>query len=277
MTGSGFVIRPDGKVMTSAGLIARGPTDQEPGTELLKVSFGDGQTVFGTLVGSDPVTDVAVLDLPDEGYATLVVAGDVGMERATTAAVVGAAGRTSDDTVNVATGALTSARWSLDREDQPPLNGLMQLAAGSDPSARGGPVLNEKGQVVGLTTWSSDEWSYATPIDVATKVANDLMATGSAQHCWLGIEGKNANGSIAVPDAVTAGVVVTHVAPDGPAASVLRAGDVIVAIDGDPIPDMSSLITAMLLRSPGEQTAVTYHDGTATETVAITPAVHPDP
>jgi S1-C subfamily serine protease len=174
--------------------------------------------------------------------------------------------------VRVEAGALTSSRWSLEREGLPPLNGLMQLAASSDPAARGGPVVNTDGRVVGFTTWSSDDWSYATPIDVAIKVADDLISTGSTQHCWLGIEGKNAKGSMGAPDAATAGVVITDISEGGPAAGLLTAGDVIVGIDGDPIPDVSSLTTALLLRSPGDEVEITYHQGkgTALETVPVT-------
>jgi putative serine protease PepD len=271
-TGSGFVMRADGMVMTSAGLVER---QSQAGR--VRVLLGDGRNVTGAVVGSDPLTDVAVLDLPGDGYDTVVFADDISVDRGTMAAILSAVDEPSDSTPKMAAGALASSRWSLEREDLPPMNGLMQLATGTDPEARGGPVVDEQGQVLGLTTWSADDWSYATPIDVASKVANDLMATGSPKHCWLGIEGRSAKDSIDESDAATAGVVVTDVSADGPASAILTPDDVVVAIDGDPVPDLPSLITALLLRSPGDQVDVTYHHGTGSslETVPITLDAHP--
>jgi putative serine protease PepD len=268
-SGSGFVIRPDGKVMTSASVVEQAATRR--GANGLTVVFGDGEEMGAGLVGTDPVTDVAVLDLPGDGYATMVLAEDPSLSSGTMAAVISMESTTNPGAVDLATGALTSSRWSLEREGLPPLNGLMQIAASSDPDARGGPVVDAEGRVVGFTTWSSDDWSYATPIDVASKVADDLISTGSARHCWLGIEGKNAKGSMGAPDAATAGVVITDVSEGGPAAGVLARGDVIVGLDGDPIPDVSSLTTALLLRSPGDEVEITYHQGrgTALEDVPV--------
>jgi putative serine protease PepD len=273
--GSGFVIRPDGKVMTSAGVVEHATTGRD--ADGLTVSFGDGEAVAAALVGTDPVTDVAVLDLPGDGYATMVLAENPSLSSGAMAAVISMEDAANPGAVEAAAGALTSSRWSLEREGLPPLNGLMQIAASSDPAARGGPVVDADGRVVGFTTWSSDDWSYATPIDVASKVADDLMSTGSAQHCWLGIEGKNAKGSMEAPDAATAGVVITDVSKGGPAAGVLATGDVIVGLDGDPIPDVSSLTTALLLRRPGDEVDITYHQGkgTALESVPVTLEVRP--
>lgn len=272
-TGSGFVMRADGIVMTSAGLLER-----QPDAGRVRVSLGDGREVMGVLVGSDPVTDVAVLDLPGGGYTTVVFADDTSVSRGTMAAVLSAVDDADNGTPKMATGALASSRWSLERDDLPPMNGLMQLATGTDPEARGGPVVDERGEVLGLTTWSADDWSYATPIDVASKVANDLMATGSPRHCWVGIEGRSAKASIDESDAATAGVVVTEVAADGPASETLTPGDVVVALDGDPVPDLPSLVTALLLQSPGDEVDVTYHHGTGSslETAPITLGSHPE-
>jgi S1-C subfamily serine protease len=180
--------------------------------------------------------------------------------------------------------------------------------------ARGGPLVDQNGEVVGITIWTDDTGTYATPIGVAAKVANDLVEVGSAQHGWLGIEGHDvaatptpmasdpaAGGddsgtsgegpdagtqppaSVAVEDqsgvayqAVEGarGVVVVTVDPAGPAADELQSGDVITRIDDHPVDDMGELTDAIRLRSPGDPVDVTV-ERDGGRTVEITLAPRP--
>lgn len=273
--GSGMVRRDDGIVLTSATVVDH---DRDDGREeTVPVTLADGTEVMGEILGTDVVTDVAVLRLPAGHYPTAAVS-EVGKSRRG-ADVVVVSGRAGGGT-DLTSGVVTSSVWRLQRVDLPTLYGLLQIGTSSasdpdlpgpsEPVPAGGPVIDDRGAVVGMTTSSAVGWAYAIPIDVVTKVADDILSTGRAQHGWLGFHGRDAQ-------VAAAGVVVANVTRDGPVGAHLDDDDVIVALDGIPIPNMAALKAALLLYSPGDEVTVTYHraDSTSPQTTEITLAERP--
>lgn len=252
-SGSGVVVRDDGIVLTSADVVGNLPD--------VEVTFHDGGTVTGTNLGGDPVTNVAVVDLPGDGFA----AAELVTPRALATGDALVSSWVSDGgNLILASGTLADARAHVQPPDDEPLDGMLQIARSSTGPGfvPGGPVVDGKGAVLGLATWSDGTWVYATPIDVVAKIADDLLATGAARHSWIGIEGQDA--------ADAGGVLVTNVYPDSPVTDSLRPDDVITELDGQPVANLSALIGLLQLHHPGDEVDVTYERAGEPSDVEVT-------
>lgn len=258
-SGSGVVVRDDGIVLTSADVVGILPD--------VEVTFADGTTATGTSLGGDPVTNVAVVDLPGDGFdkARLVTPRALATGDAVVTSWVSDAGN-----LILAPGTLADATAHGQPPGDDPLDGLLQIARGSSGAGfvPGGPVVDGKGAVLGLTIWFDDSWVYATPVDVAAKIADDLLATGMAQHAWIGIDGRDA--------ADAGGVLVTGIYPGSPVADSLRHDDVITGLDGRPVTNMSTLVGLLQLYHPGDEADVTYERADDSDTVEVTLDAVPD-
>lgn len=256
---AGIVITADGHLLT----------DSRPFEDAtsITVRFHDGTVETGRLVGTDPLTELAVVrverddlvpaDLgdPDElkvGEFALLLGPDETGRTTASAAMVNAVG--------------TPAR----ADDGVTLYGMIRFASPVPMDLSGGPLLNEAGQVIGVTAraGSGTPDGIATPIDYAVDIANDLIDGGRVRHPWLGVEGRRDNGE----------PMVVRVMPDSPAAAAgLLADDVIVAVDGRPMPSMSAFVTAIRSRRPGDEVTITYRRaGETTDAVAVL-ADRPEP
>jgi S1-C subfamily serine protease len=242
-SGSGFVFTPDGFILTNSHVVREGKKRRggEGGAVgKLRVRFPDGRVAAATLVGDDPDTDVAVIrtdlaglmpaPLGDSralrvGQLVIAIGNPLGFQSSVTAGVVSALGRSLRST----TGRL--------------LDDVIQTDAALNPGNSGGPLVNSRGEVVGINTaviLPAQGICFAVGISTAAAVAVELMRHGRIRRGYLGISGQN------VPLARTVarqhdlrqerGVLVTSVEAGGPAdrADVLP-GDVIIAFDGQAI------------------------------------------
>lgn len=222
------------------------------------VTLADGRTLEGAVEGRDVLTNLAVLSLPPDDYPTAPLV-DVGVRSGSDVSLLD---RVDDGTVEVVEGTVASASWRLERRDLPAMNGLLQIATPGATAQPGAPVLDSQDQLVGIVTASANDWHQAIPTDVALKVGRDILRDGVADHARLGIEGYDLSDMALEEDtAGDAGVYVSDVFPDSPAAEVLQAGDVIVTLGGAPVTDISALQAALLVHSPGDEVAITYHRG----------------
>jgi S1-C subfamily serine protease len=270
--GSGVVLGTDGIVLTSATLVGD--------LHEIEVTLHGGQVVSGEVVGVDALTDIAVVLLPGKHGAAPYADPDelVAGEGLVTLGVA------DEGRVAMAAGPLSGTHGRVVRRDHPALEGLLHVATISQPAVLGGVVADQRGAVVGIVVWTDRNGTFATPVDVATKVANDLLDVGSVQHGWLGIDGYDRGARPAptrevatawssapsVPATTAAtGVVVSRVDPDGPATDTLHTGDVIVGIDDQPVDDMGELTDELRQRSPGDTVEVTV-EGDGDKTVEVT-------
>jgi S1-C subfamily serine protease len=254
--GSGVVVRDDGTVLTSASAI--------DGTGPLSARLPDGSSTEAEVVGSDPSTGIAVLDLEGHGYRTGVLATEAGLAQGQTSFIV---------SVGAAGGATTvAAVVGATRRYQTPagatLDGVVETTGDAPAHALGGPLVDPHGIVVGIVTGVDDgSASYVVPVEVARKVSEDLVAAGTVERCWLGIEGSDAGD----PDVTGGGVLIAAVAPDSPAdRGGLRVGDVLVEIDGRTIGHLPDLMITLRSRSPGDQIAATVVRDDNPTTLAVT-------
>jgi S1-C subfamily serine protease len=241
--GSGVVVRDDGIVLTSASIIN--------GTGPLSVRLPDGSSTEAEVVGSDPSTGIAVLDLEGHGYRTGVLATEAGLvpgQMSFTVSVGAAGGATT-------VAALVGATRRYQTPAGAALDGVVETTGDAPAHALGGPLVDPHGIVVGIVTGVDDgSASYVVPVEVARKVSEDLVAVGKVERCWLGIEGSDAGD----PDVTGGGVLIAALAADSPAdRGGLRVGDVLVEIDGRMIGHLPDLMITLRSRSPGDQIAAT--------------------
>lgn len=238
-TGSGFVIDADGLILTNAHVV--------DGADQVTVTLKDGREFSGEVLGTDPVTDVAVVRIEANGLPTvkvgdseqirpgewaIAIGNPLGLDNTVTAGIISATGRSSAD-----------VRVPDKRVD------FIQTDAAINPGNSGGPLLNERGEVIGMNTaiiGGAQGLGFAIPINTAQNIANQLITTGRAEHAYLGIQmatitpelkerlSQDPNLDVQIP--VEEGIVIIAVEPDSPAArSGLQAGDVVQQVGGQAV------------------------------------------
>ncbi|MDY6417363.1 MAG: trypsin-like peptidase domain-containing protein [Bacteroidales bacterium] len=266
-SGSGVIIRPDGYIVTNNHVVS--------GATTIEVTLNNNKTYEATVIGADPVTDVALIkidatDLPVLQFAdsdklrlgewVLAIGSPLGEElRSTiTAGIVSAKGRSMPNT-----------------DGQFKIESFIQTDAAVNPGNSGGALVNKEGELVGIntaivsTTGSYSGYSFAVPSNIVKKVVSDLIDFGSVKRAILGISG------ITVDDAaakkfnlnVTEGAYVAEISKGGSADKAgVKAGDVITGIDNVKIASMSELQAKVNSFHPGDKATVkVLRDGKALE------------
>jgi serine protease Do len=260
--GSGFIYDNDGHIVTNNHVIADATS--------ITVYFSNGMWADAELVATDPSADLAVLKVtpPDGvtwqplslaatnslrvGYSVLALGSPFGLEETMTVGVVSALGRS-----------LPTDR-GLDAGSTYSLPDVIQTDTAINPGNSGGPLLNLNGEVVGVnfainsTSGSNSGVGFAIPVAVVEKVVPALIADGSFQYAYLGISGATINNTVAEEqnlDDNTLGVYVAEVVQGGPADEAgVKANDVIVAIDDQPVTQFEQMISYLFQATEPGQT-----------------------
>jgi S1-C subfamily serine protease len=259
--GSGVFIDTLGHVLTNNHVVE--------GADSLRISTPWGETVDAILVATDPRTDLAVVRVdPDSlsreiapatlgdsdalqvGDWIIAVGSPLGLEQTVTAGIVSAIGRDED----------------ILGEDG--FEAFIQTDAAINPGNSGGPLVNLRGEVVGINSairtagpaGGSIGLSFSIPMSLARIVSEQLIETGYVRRGYLGVGvnplPREAALELGLP-ANTQGVIVNYVGEDSPAKQIgLRQGDVITAINDQPVKDMSSLRLVVATTRPGEELAL---------------------
>lgn len=237
--GSGVIVRPDGHVLTNNHVIAD--------ADRIRVALADGREAPAEVVGTDPVTDLAVLrvDLPGltvaepapgdalrVGDVVLAIGNPFGFEQTVSQGIVSALGR-YDIFAN-------------------PYEAFIQTDAAVNPGNSGGALVDVEGRLVGLNTLIFSRSGgyqgigFAIPARLALEVLDELVARGEVVRGWLGVEV-----DLAAPAAD--GLTVAAVATDGPAERAgLRPGDVIRSVDGAPVESAREVVQRIAMLEPGQ-------------------------
>jgi len=255
-SGSGVIFRDDGHLITNAHVVKDGDS--------FRVILAEGKMLDVALVGADPRTDIAVL-LPATETGTRftpAILGNTGQLRAgeTAIAIGSPLSLLGGPTVTVGVISATNRRLQSPQGDW--LYELVQTDAPISPGSSGGALVDARGAVVGITTViavsdvGAEGLGFATPIEIAREVANDIIQWGRPRHGRLGIRGQDALEK-SLPPTHSAGVVVKSVDPAGPSnIGGVEPGDVIVELDGQPVPDMGALVVSARMLEPGELAAL---------------------
>lgn len=255
-SGSGFIIDAQkGYVVTNNHVIE--------GAQKITVSLSDGRNLDVKLVGADPLTDLAVLQLSDTNNLTAASLGD------STKLVVGepvvAIGNPGGNEFarSVTTGVVSAINRTLDIQGEAGY-GLIQTDAAINPGNSGGPLVDYQGLVIGITSvkfavTGFEGMSFAIPISNALPTIQQLINTGVAKHPGLMISVNDQYTAYAISNNLPLGAYVAAVAANGPAAKAgIIAGDVITRINGIAISNSSDLIYQIYKYQVGDNISVTY-------------------
>lgn len=244
-TGSGFIISSNGRILTNAHVV--------DGADTVTVTLKDGRSFEGRVLGTDSVTDVAVVDIDAKDLPTvalgnsdqlkpgewaIAIGNPLGLDNTVTQGIISATGRSSrqvgvpDKRVN-----------------------FIQTDAAINPGNSGGPLLNQQGQVVGINTaiiQGAQGLGFAIPINQAQQIANELIATGKVDHAYLGVQMLtltpevkqeiNQDPNLRVNIEADQGVLIAQVVPGSPAQrSGLQIGDVIRKVNGEAVSEAGEL------------------------------------
>jgi len=276
--GSGFVIDSQGHIVTNNHVAAVGPQ--------LLVTLADERTLPAEVIGADPGSDLAVLqiDVPAEdlviaemgdssalqvGQRAIAIGNPFGLERTVTTGIISSLGRT------------------LPREDSAfYIAQLIQTDAAINPGNSGGPLLNSDGQVIGVntaiqsTSGTNSGVGFAVPVAMVKRVVPELISRGRYRHTWLGVSGRTVSPEMveALELAVETGAIIFEVEPGGPAQKaglrggsrqvtvsgvpMLAGGDVVVAVDGQIVKRFDDIVNYLATRtSVGDVVALTVVRG----------------
>lgn len=255
VSGSAVIIRSDGVMLSAAHLVS--------GASALRGTLADGSERMVRVVGLDEEIDLAVLDLDGEGFATAVLGSAVRLRAGEPAITVGAPGDVGGATVTA--GVIGGLGRAVDHGGRTYLD-MIQIDRPIAPGCAGGAVLDAKGSLIALAGVNVQRegavLGYAIPIDVAKLSAEQLLATGKVSRVWLGIEGEDLGPRRSQELALDGGVMVKRVKPDSPAARAgIRPGQVILAVNAEPVPTMAALVLALRAHQPGVEVSVDVLDG----------------
>ncbi len=255
--GSGFVISPDGFLLTN-NHVAEGATT-------IKVKFQNGDEYTAKVVGSDADSDIALLKIDAKKTLPWLKLGD--SEALRVGDWVVAIGNPLGLGHTVTAGIVSGKGRILPEE---PLNDFIQTDASINPGNSGGPLLAVDGQVVGMNTaiiQGANTVGFAIPSDHLEDIVSQLRDDGKVSHGYLGVQMASLNEAGKKQLGVDGGVLVTEVESDGPADSAgIKPGDVLVKVDDRSISDGQALQRSIQSLQPGKKVTVTVQrDGKAKE------------
>jgi S1-C subfamily serine protease len=234
--GTGLALTAEGMVLTNAHVVA--------GTSRITVRFHDGEHVQGELVGSDPLTDLAVVKTGRTGLTTLRLASAAQVK---VGQVVLALGHPFGFERSVSLGVVSALERRLPGRDGATLDGLIQTDAAINPGNSGGPLLNVRGRVVGINTAMlpfAQGIGFAVPSSTAAWVSALLLRHGSVRRRYLGIAAKNEVLTPALAERVgqRGGVRVVEIGRDTPASNGgLEPDDLVLKVGGDEVQTIDEL------------------------------------
>ncbi len=259
--GSGFIISADGIVLTNEHVVR--------GAERIMVTLSDGRDVNAVLMGTDEVTDVAVLRIEGEDLPVAPLGTAEGLMIGEWAIAIGNPfGNLFSNTEPTVTAGVVSAlgRHILTSdEDQGFYLGMVQTDASINPGNSGGPLVNAAGEVIGVNSsifsrsGGSEGLGFAIPIDRAIRIADDLVAFGEVRRAWVGIDVEAMEADIW---GRRRGVRISRIAPDSPAALAgLQVGDRLVAASGHRLSAPLDFEAVLLDRRSGDHIAIEIEGG----------------
>jgi putative serine protease PepD len=291
--GSGVVLTSDGLILTNNHVVAAakgGPGQPNvpsgpaaaggQGGVQTTVTFSDGRTAPFTVVGADPASDIAVVRVQGVSGLTPITLGSssnlrVGQNVVAVGSPLGLEGTVTTGIVSALNRPVSTAG---DAANQNTVLDAIQTDAAINPGNSGGALVNMNGELIGLNSAiatmgggdTADAQSgsiglgFAIPVDQAKRIADELIATGSASHASLGVQVSN--------DASAHGAKIVEVTGGGPAAAAgLPSGAVVTKVDNRVIGSADALVAEVRSKAPGDKVTLTYLDPSgSSKTVQVT-------
>ncbi len=278
-TGSGFILSGNGRIITNAHVVE--------GSDLVEVTLKNGQTYEGKVIGSDPMTDVAVVKIDQKNLPTvklgqttdltpgewaIAIGNPLGLDNTVTVGIVSALGRSSAQV------GVPHKRVSF-----------IQTDAAINPGNSGGPSLNAKGEVIGINTAIRAEaqgLGFAIPIETARRIAEELFRKGQVEHPYLGIQMVtldpdvkaeiNQDKELNLQIEEEKGVLIVRVLPKSPAAQAgFQEGDVIQEVGQESVTTAAEVQTQVEVSEIGKLLEVKVKRQGVVKAIKVRPGAFP--
>jgi Do/DeqQ family serine protease len=267
-SGSGVIVREDGIILTNNHVVER--------ARRLTVHLRDGRTLRARVLGTDPAVDLALIKIDATGLPAarlgdsdqarvgewvLAIGAPLGLEATVTHGVISATGR--------------GGLGANEIED------YLQTDASINPGNSGGPLVNLRGEVLGINTMivgRNTGIGMAVPSRMAQSVVEQILRTGRVTRGWVGIGVQDLTSELAQTMGVGAvrGAVVNQLEPGAPAARAgLQVGDVVTAIDGQPVSSSHDLVRSITRHGAGERVLMSVLRSGRAHTIAVTTVPRP--
>ncbi|MGB5896740.1 MAG: HhoA/HhoB/HtrA family serine endopeptidase [Geitlerinemataceae cyanobacterium] len=280
-TGSGFILSEDGIILTNAHVVE--------GADEVDVRLKDGRVLKGQVIGSDSLTDVAVVRVDAVGLPTaplgrsvslvpgqwaIAIGNPLGLDNTVTMGIISAIDRSS---AQVGIGDQQRVRF-------------IQTDAAINPGNSGGPLLNDRGEVIGVNTAiraNAQGLGFAIPIETAQRIADQILTRGHAEHPFLGVqmldlsptvrEQINQKEDLGFTVDRDEGTIVIGVLEDSPAAAAgFESGDIILSINGVPVNNAVAVQEQVEQSQVGQVLPVEVERQGQKKTLEVKPQMFPD-
>lgn len=267
-SGSGFIFTPDGFILTNSHVVH--------GAKKIEVTLADGHKHQADLVGDDPDTDLAVIRI---NAPNLVPAQLGDAQKTRVGQLVIAIGNPYGFQYSVTAGVVSALGRSLRAQSGRLMDAVIQTDAALNPGNSGGPLVNSRGEVIGVNTamiLPAQGICFATSIDTAKFVASRLIRDGKVSRSYIGLAGQN----VPLPRrivrfyhlAVESGILIVSFENDSPARKGgLREGDIIIGFDDHPTAGIDDLHKLLTEERIGRKSLLTVIRGTDKLTIDVTP------
>ncbi|HHV38427.1 MAG TPA: PDZ domain-containing protein [Tepidimicrobium sp.] len=257
--GSGVVVHPDGYILTNSHVIADGKAKR------INVLFENGDKVVGKVLWNDPALDLAIVKVDKRGLDIADLGDSDSLEVGQLAVAIGNP-LGLDFQRTVTSGVISGLNRSVRVNQYNVIEDLIQTDASINPGNSGGPLLNSKGEVIGINTVKissqmGEGLGFAIPINVAKPIIDEVIEKGDFKTVFIGFAGTEVEQyerQLGVDLSIDSGVIVIEVQPNSPAQRAdIRAGDVIIKIDDHDVESMNQLQKILYRYKKGDKATLT--------------------
>jgi putative serine protease PepD len=254
-SGSGVVLDTDGTLVTNEHVVGDAPA--------VRVVFADGRTYDATTVGTDSLSDLAIIHIDAVGLSPIEIGSSEDMSIGDTAIAIGnPLGLAGGPSVTL--GVLSAFGRRVQVTDTSELFGMIQTDAPITRGSSGGALVDSQGRLIGITSAigvsdvGAEGLGFAIPVEMMTRITQDILEFGVARHAFLGITGsthyeREDDGALA-PAGVTVASIIADTAADQ---SDLAVGDILMSFDDEPVDDMDDLVVRLRFYRVGD--TITLH------------------
>lgn len=267
-SGSGFIFTPDGMILTNSHVVHD--------AESIQVTLSDGRSYEAKLIGDDPDTDLAVINIDAPNLSSVGFSDSAGIQ---VGQLVIAIGNPYGFQYTVTAGVVSNLARSFRSQTGRLIDGVIQTDAALNPGNSGGPLLNSRGQVIGVNTAiipAAQGICFAIPGNTAQFVAGRLIRDGRIRRSFIGVGGQN----VPLHRRIVrfhrlqseVGVLVVGLEKNGPAEKAgIQEGDILIEVDGKPMPGIDDLHRLLTAEKSGEPMTITLIRRTEKLDVRVTP------